>query len=138
MNPPKCYAWLESYGSPLSDRKKKKIFSKSYKPSELLTPLQRLLTSILKCVIYKKPLYYCYIHKKSPNNCYIFKKPPQYCYINKKPPNYRYIYKKHQNYCYYNTFYVFETNDVFYGLCHTMPCFRLNLSNPTARSKTKL
>ena len=26
MNPPKCYAWLESYGSPLSDRKKKKYF----------------------------------------------------------------------------------------------------------------
>ena len=34
MNPPKCYTWLESYGSPLSDGKKKKIFSKSYKPSE--------------------------------------------------------------------------------------------------------
>ena len=24
--PPKCYTWLESYGSPLSDGKKKKIF----------------------------------------------------------------------------------------------------------------
>ena len=26
MNPPKCYTWLESYGSPLSDGKKKKYF----------------------------------------------------------------------------------------------------------------
>ena len=26
MNPPKCYTWLESYGSPLSDGKKKKNF----------------------------------------------------------------------------------------------------------------
>ena len=29
MNPPKCYTWLESYGSPLSDRKKKKYFLNS-------------------------------------------------------------------------------------------------------------
>ena len=39
--PPKCYTWLESYGSPLSDRKKKKIFSKSYKPSEFCLRLCR-------------------------------------------------------------------------------------------------